>query len=101
MSSNRGIYRVDTDGTDRLRLEASRLRSRRGTPVDRWFQLAGAALLGPGLAALVSEPRTPDPTDAGPPEPPTEPPSSLQHWAPRFAAVLVLSILIPLLGRVI
>ncbi|HEU5483510.1 MAG TPA: hypothetical protein VFU98_01285 [Microlunatus sp.] len=31
---------------------------------------AGAALLGPGLAAWVSEPRTPDPTDAGAPEPP-------------------------------
>lgn len=45
---------VDTDDTDRLRLAAARLRSRRGLPVDRWFQLAGAALLGIGVLAIVA-----------------------------------------------
>lgn len=72
---------------------------------------AGTAFLAPGLAAWVSEPRTTDPRAASPLAPPATPPSSVRHssmwhssmwhWAPRFGAVLVLSILIPLLGRVI
>ena len=60
---------------------------------------AGTAFLGPGLAAWASEPREPAP--AGPLAPASEPPSALRHWAPRWVAVGVLTILIPLLGRVI
>lgn len=62
---------------------------------------AGAALLGPGLAAWASEPRTPDPVTQNPLGPPSAPPSAARHWAPRFAAVIVLSILIPVLGRAV
>ena len=60
---------------------------------------AGTAFLGPGLAAWVSEPR--QAPVAGPLAPPTPPASTLRHWGPRFAAVLVVSILVPCLGRVI
>jgi hypothetical protein len=60
---------------------------------------AGTAFLGPGLAAWVSEPRTPVP--AGPLAPPVEPPSPARHWAPRWLAVGLLVVLIPVLGRVI
>jgi hypothetical protein len=60
---------------------------------------AGTAILGPGLAAWVSEPRTPVP--AGPLAPPVEPPSPARHWAPRWLAVGLLVVLIPVLGRVI
>jgi len=60
---------------------------------------AGTAFLGPGLAAWASEPRTPVP--AGPLAPPVEPPSPARHWAPRWIAVVVLVIVVPVLGRVI
>ena len=60
---------------------------------------AGTAFLGPGLAAWVSEPREPAP--ASPLAPAVEPPSPARHWVPRWAAVGVLVIVIPLLGRVI
>ena len=66
-----------------------------GTPA------AGTAVLGPGLAAWVSEPRTPDPAAQSPLGPRAKPASATRHWAPRFAAVLILSVLIPLLGRVL
>jgi hypothetical protein len=49
---------------------------------------AGTAFLGPGLAAWVSEPRE-------------RPQPGVRHWVPRVGAVLVLSIGIPLMGRVI
>ena len=45
---------VDADGTDRLTIEAARLRSRRSVPVDRGFQLVGAVLLGVGVLAIVA-----------------------------------------------
>ncbi len=61
----------------------------------------GTAFLGPGLAAWVSEPRTPDPATLDPLAPAPAPTSDARHWIPRFAAVLGLSILMPLLGRVI
>ncbi|HYI57697.1 MAG TPA: hypothetical protein VEX66_05975 [Microlunatus sp.] len=61
---------------------------------------AGAALLGPGLAAWVSEPRTPDPATQDPLTLVPAPPSPARHWAPRVGAVLVVSIVIPVLGRV-
>ncbi len=60
---------------------------------------AGTAFLGPGLAAWVSEPRTPAP--AGPLAPPVDPPSAARHWWPRAVAVVVLVIAVPLLGRVV
>ena len=60
---------------------------------------AGTAFLGPGLAAWVSEPREPAP--ASPLAPAEEPPSPARHWAPRWIAVVVLVIVIPVLGRVI
>jgi hypothetical protein len=60
---------------------------------------AGTAFLGPGLAAWVSEPREPAPT------PPLalaeEPPSAARHWVPRWVAVVVLVVVLPVLGRVI
>jgi hypothetical protein len=62
---------------------------------------AGAALLGPGLAAWVSEPRVPDPATANPLAPPPPTPSALRHWSPRLVAVIVLAVLVPLLGRVV
>lgn len=62
---------------------------------------SGTAFLGPGLAAWVSEPRLVDPLTANPLAPPPRPASGPRHWAPRFLAVLVLAILVPLLGRVI
>lgn len=43
----------DTPPDDGLATEAARLRSRRSLPVDRWFQLAGAVLLGVGLVAII------------------------------------------------
>jgi hypothetical protein len=60
---------------------------------------AGTAFLGPGLAAWVSEPRAPTPP--GPSDPQPEPSSAARHWAPRWAAVILLTIVIPVLGRVI
>jgi len=45
---------VDADGTDRLTIEAARLRSRRSVPIDRGFQLVGAVLLGVGVLAIVA-----------------------------------------------
>jgi hypothetical protein len=60
---------------------------------------AGTAFLGPGLAAWVSEPRTPAP--AGPLAPAVPATSLARHWVPRVVAVVVLVIVIPLLGRVI
>ncbi len=60
---------------------------------------AGTAFLGPGLAAWVSEPRTPAPV--GPLAPPVSPPSPARHWLPRVVAVAVLVVVIPVLGRVI
>lgn len=60
---------------------------------------AGTAFLGPGLAAWVTDPRTPAST--GPLAPPATPPSAIRHWLPRGVAVVVLLIVIPLLGRVI
>lgn len=62
---------------------------------------AGAAVLGPGLAAWISEPRRPDPATANPLAPPVEPTPAVRHWLPRAAAVGVFSLAIPLLGRVI
>lgn len=59
---------------------------------------AGTAFLGPGLAAWVSEPRQ-GPV-LGPLAPRTPPTSTLRHWGPRFAAVLVVSIVVPCLDRV-
>jgi hypothetical protein len=41
------------DDTDRLHVATRGLRSRRSLPIDRGFQLAGAALLGIGLLAIV------------------------------------------------
>lgn len=49
---------------------------------------AGTAFLGPGLAAWVTDPRTPAT-------------STTRRWWPRAAAVVVLLVVIPLLGRVI
>lgn len=62
---------------------------------------AGTAVLGPGLAAWITEPRRPDAATTSPLAPPADPAPPLRHWSPRLAAVLVLSIAIPLLGRVI
>ena len=39
---------------DRLGDEAAKLRSRASVPVDRWFQLAGAALMGIGVLAIIA-----------------------------------------------
>jgi hypothetical protein len=60
---------------------------------------AGTAFLGPGLAAWISEPAGPDPDTVNPPgpRPPTDVP--WRHWAPRLGAALVLSLLVPVLGR--
>lgn len=62
---------------------------------------AGTAFLGPGLAAWVSEPRQVDPATVSPLGPAAPPVSAVRHWVPRFGAVIVLSIVVPLLGRVI
>lgn len=62
---------------------------------------AGAAVLGPGLAAWISEPRRPDQATANPLAPPPDTTSPVRHWLPRLVAVLVFAIAIPLLGRVI
>lgn len=59
----------------------------------------GTAFLGPGLAAWVSEPRTIDPRLANPLAPPDRPVTGRRHWTPRFVAVLVLSVALPLVGR--
>lgn len=64
-----------------------------------WSAYGATALLGPGLAAWVSEPIKEDLPD--PLAPPLVPPSSLRHWGPRIGAVLVLSVLIPVLGRLV
>ncbi|MFT4164218.1 MAG: hypothetical protein QM650_03150 [Microlunatus sp.] len=58
-----------------------------------------AALLSPGLAAWVSQPRVPDPAIANPLTPRAAPPTPARHWTPRLVTVAVVSILIPLLGR--
>jgi hypothetical protein len=42
------------EAPDRLQAASARLRSRRSLPIDRGFQLAGAALLGIGLLAIVA-----------------------------------------------
>lgn len=60
---------------------------------------SGTAVLGPGLAAWASQPRIPDPTTANPLARPAAPPTPARHWAPRLVAVVVVSILVPLLGR--
>lgn len=60
---------------------------------------AGTAFLGPGLAAWVTDPRTPAAT--GPSAPPVRTPSPARHWLARGVAVIVLLVVIPLLGRVI
>lgn len=44
---------VVEDGPDRLSLAAAKLRSRRRLPVDKWFQLGGAVLMGLGLLAIL------------------------------------------------
>lgn len=44
---------VVEEGPDRLSLAAAKLRSRRRLPVDRWFQLGGAVLMGLGLLAIL------------------------------------------------
>lgn len=62
---------------------------------------AGAAFLAPGLAAWVSDPRVLDPGYANPLVPPVDPPSPARHWVPRLVAVAVVSILVPLLGRLL
>ena len=41
------------EGDERLDRAAAKLGSRRSLPVDRWFQLAGAALLGIGVLAIL------------------------------------------------
>lgn len=61
----------------------------------------GTAFLGPGLAAWVSEPRLDDPRTQNPLAPLPRPASGARHWIPRFLAVLVLAIVVPLVGRVI
>ena len=42
------------DDTDRLAVEAAKLRSRRNLPIDRAFQLVGAVLLGVGFLAILA-----------------------------------------------
>lgn len=44
---------VVEDRPDRLSLAAAKLRSRRRLPVDKWFQLGGAVLMGLGLLAIL------------------------------------------------
>ena len=60
---------------------------------------AGTAFLGPGLAAWVSEPR--EPAATGPLAAAQDPPSPARHWLPRWVAVGLLILVIPVLGRVI
>ena len=49
---------------------------------------AGTAFLGPGLAAWVTDRRTPES-------------STVRHWVPRVVAGVALLVVVPLLGRVI
>ena len=44
----------DHDDGDRLTTETAKLRSRASVPLDRWFQRAGAVLMGVGLLAIVA-----------------------------------------------
>ena len=42
------------DRNERLRVETGKLRTRKGLPVDKWFQLGGGVFLCVGLLAIVA-----------------------------------------------
>ena len=44
---------AENGSEDRLAVAASKLRTRRSLPVDRWFQLAGAVFMCLGLLAII------------------------------------------------
>ena len=54
MTATREPRTEPIEADDRLARETASLRSRRSLPIDRWFQLAGAAMLGIGLLAIVA-----------------------------------------------
>ena len=44
---------AENGSEDRLAVAASKLRTKRSLPADRWFQLAGAVFMGLGILAII------------------------------------------------